>query len=197
VATFVDTTVSQIDAHLSELTSEVSRLEAARHALVGNGGSPARALRRRRGRPRKATVVTAAASASPATVSPTPRRRGRPRKATTTGAAATPTVATPSSAPRRKPGRPRKSTATATAAPGSAATKSRTPRRKPGRPRGRRARNTRAAEALALVKAQPGITIPALATAMKIQPNYLYRVLPKLAADGEIKRDGKGWHPAS
>jgi hypothetical protein len=32
---------------------------------------------------------------------------------------------------------------------------------------------------------------------MKIQPNYLYRVLPKLAADGEIKRDGKGWRPAS
>jgi DNA-binding IscR family transcriptional regulator len=39
--------------------------------------------------------------------------------------------------------------------------------------------------------------LAALAEAIKIQPNYLYRVLPKLAADGQIKRDGKGWHPAS
>jgi DNA-binding transcriptional ArsR family regulator len=32
---------------------------------------------------------------------------------------------------------------------------------------------------------------------MKIQPNYLYRVLPRLASNGEVKRDGQGWHPAS
>ena len=30
---------------------------------------------------------------------------------------------------------------------------------------------------------------------MNIQPNYLYRVLPRLASDGEIKRKGQGWHP--
>jgi hypothetical protein len=28
---------------------------------------------------------------------------------------------------------------------------------------------------------------------MKIQPNYLYRVMPRLVADGQIKRDGQGW----
>jgi len=167
VATFVDTTVKQIDARLSELTQEVSRLEAARAALGGNGGSPVPTPRRRR-RPRRTTTATAAAS--PATASPTRRRRGRPRKTTTAAAAA---------------------------APASAATKSSAPRRKPARSRNGRAGNTRATEALALVKKQPGITIPALATAMKIQPNYLYRVLPKLAADGQLKRDGKGWHPAS
>jgi hypothetical protein len=31
---------------------------------------------------------------------------------------------------------------------------------------------------------------------MKIQPNYLYRVLPALAKEGKIKKQGKGWHPA-
>jgi DNA-binding IscR family transcriptional regulator len=47
------------------------------------------------------------------------------------------------------------------------------------------------------VRDKPGITIPELATAMKIQPNYLYRVVPKMAAGGQVKRDGKGWRLAS
>ena len=56
---------------------------------------------------------------------------------------------------------------------------------------------TRASQALELVREKPGITIPEIAKAMKIQPNYLYRVLPRLASDGQVKRDGQGWHPAS
>jgi DNA-binding MarR family transcriptional regulator len=56
--------------------------------------------------------------------------------------------------------------------------------------------NTRANQALELVRSQPGITIPQLAEAMKIQPNYLYRVMPRLVKDGHIKRDGQGWKPA-
>jgi len=32
---------------------------------------------------------------------------------------------------------------------------------------------------------------------MNIQPNYLYRVLPRLASEGEIEREGEGWHPVS
>jgi DNA-binding transcriptional ArsR family regulator len=32
---------------------------------------------------------------------------------------------------------------------------------------------------------------------MKIQPNYLYRVLPRLASAGDVRRDGQGWHPAT
>jgi DNA-binding transcriptional ArsR family regulator len=32
---------------------------------------------------------------------------------------------------------------------------------------------------------------------MKIEPNYLYRVLPRLASDGHVKGDGQGWHPSS
>jgi DNA-binding IclR family transcriptional regulator len=61
----------------------------------------------------------------------------------------------------------------------------------------RRGGNTRAAQALELVRNKPGVTIPELAKAMKIQPNYLYRVLPRLASEGQIKRDGQGWHPTS
>ncbi len=71
-----------------------------------------------------------------------------------------------------------------------------TARRRPGRPRGRRRGSTRADQTLKLVQSQPGITIPEIATAMKIQPNYLYRVLPKLEQDGQIKKSGKGWRPA-
>jgi hypothetical protein len=61
-----------------------------------------------------------------------------------------------------------------------------------GRPKGS---GTRGAEALALVKAQPGITIPELAEKMGIKQNYLYRVLPGLAADGLVVKDGRGWKP--
>jgi uncharacterized protein (DUF3084 family) len=67
--------------------------------------------------------------------------------------------------------------------------------RKPGRPRGRRGGNTRANQALELVRKRPGITIPEIATELKIEPNYLYRVMPKLVGDGHVKREGQGWHP--
>jgi hypothetical protein len=71
------------------------------------------------------------------------------------------------------------------------ATSSGTGRR--GRPRGS---GKRAQQALDLVAGQPGITIPELAKAMKIQPNYLYRVLPGLEQDGKVKKKDKGWYPA-
>lgn len=68
--------------------------------------------------------------------------------------------------------------------------------RRPGRPRGRRGGNTRANQALELVRNQPGITIPQIAEAMSIEPNYLYRVMPKLVSEGQVRREGQGWHPA-
>jgi hypothetical protein len=60
-----------------------------------------------------------------------------------------------------------------------------------GRPRGT---GTRAKEALELVRKQPGITIPELAESMGIKQNYLYRVLPGLAQDGLVAKQGRGWH---
>lgn len=84
----------------------------------------------------------------------------------------------------RGPGRPR----------GSRPTTAR--RRRTGSSRARRGGKTRANQALDLVRSQPGITIPQIAEDIKIEPNYLYRVLPRLEKDGLVKRDGKGWHPA-
>jgi hypothetical protein len=85
---------------------------------------------------------------------------------------------------RRGPGRP----------PGSRnrpAARSATPKR-----RARRGGSgTRAAQALKLVRTNPGITIPELAAKMKINQNYLYRVLPGLEADGLVSREGRTWHP--
>jgi hypothetical protein len=88
---------------------------------------------------------------------------------------------------RRGPGRPRGSRSTASPARRT---------RRPGRPRGRRGGNTRANQALELVRSQPGITIPQIAEALKIEPNYLYRVMPKLVSDGQVTREGQGWHAA-
>jgi hypothetical protein len=61
-----------------------------------------------------------------------------------------------------------------------------------GRPRGT---GTRAAEAEALVRSEPGITIPEMAQKMGIQQNYLYRVLPDLEQRGAVRKDGRGWYP--
>jgi hypothetical protein len=61
-----------------------------------------------------------------------------------------------------------------------------------GRPKGS---GTRGKEALELVKATPGITIPEIAEKMGIKQNYLYRVLPSLAEEGLITKDGRGWRP--
>jgi hypothetical protein len=131
LADFVDSTVKDIDSRISELKAEVTKLEAARSALVGGRRSP--------GRPSSASATASAST--------TPRRRSAARK--------------------------------------------------PGRPRGRRGGNTRANQALELVRKSPGVTIPEIATQLKIEPNYLYRVMPKLVSDGQVKRDGQGWHPAS
>jgi hypothetical protein len=91
---------------------------------------------------------------------------------------------------RRGPGRPRRSSSTP-------ATRRRRATRGPGRSRGRRGGNTRANQALELVRGKPGITIPEIAQSMGIEPNYLYRVMPKLVTDGQVRREGQGWHPAS
>ncbi|HUA03077.1 MAG TPA: hypothetical protein VMB27_04175 [Solirubrobacteraceae bacterium] len=130
MAGFVDSTVKEIDDRLRELKEEVSKLEAARSALVGTRRGP--------GRPRAAT------RAASSTTTTTRRRTGR----------------------------------------------------RPGRPRGRSRGGTRANQALELVRSQPGVTIPQIAEKMGIEPNYLYRVMPRLLSDGQVKREGQGWHPA-
>jgi hypothetical protein len=132
MADFVDATVREIESRIEALQEELTKLEAARAALVG--------IRRGPGRPTGSTNHVS--SSTPSSNGHGGRRRG------------------------------------------------------PGRPRGRRGGNTRSNQALSLVNEQPGITIPQIADQLKIEPNYLYRVMPKLVSDGLVKRDGQGWHPA-
>ena len=108
--------------------------------------------------------------------------------------------AAPKASRRRGPGRPRGSvnrTATrAKATAPKAARKAARPAKK-GRAGRRKGSGTRAAEALAFVQGQPGITIPELAAKMGIKQNYLYRVLPGLEQEGKVQKKGRGWHPKS
>ena len=61
-----------------------------------------------------------------------------------------------------------------------------------GRPRGS---GGTAAKALAVIRQNPGIGVSDLARELKMRhPNYLYRVLPQLEAQGAVRKDGKGWH---
>jgi len=94
----------------------------------------------------------------------------------------------------RRAGRGRSNSAKARAAKPTAPTTRRKAgaRRGGGRPKGS---GGRAAQALELVKGQPGITIPELAQAMGIKQNYLYRVLPGLEKERKVTKRGKGWYP--
>src|SRR5215208_5216799 len=87
-------------------------------------------------------------------------------------------------------------------------TEGRQGRRGPGRPRGsrtagtgtrtrrRRRGGTRADQAVKLIKANPGITASEVARKMKIQPNYLYRVLGDLQKEGKVKKSGRSYTAA-
>ena len=96
---------------------------------------------------------------------------------------------------RRGPGRPRGTGAAAKAAPATAKGRKKATRSTGRRAGRRKGTGTRAAEALALVQGQPGITIPELAAKMGINQNYLYRVLPGLQKEGKVSKQGRGWHP--
>jgi hypothetical protein len=177
VTDFLDEKRREINDRLAELKpliDEYNRLEAAATALAGVRGSAPAATR---------------ASASATAAAPAKRGPGRPRGSksrTTTG---------------KRRGRPpgRKTAAGAAAAPAAATSAASTstaatPRRRAGR---RKGSGTRAAQALSFVTGQPGITIPELAAKMGIKQNYLYRVLPGLEQEKKIKKQGRGWHPAS
>ena len=90
---------------------------------------------------------------------------------------------------KRGPGRPRGSrTGTARATPANG-------RRTARRGRGRRT-NTRADQALALIKQNPGIKVPDIAKQMGIRQNYLYRVTAGLEKQRLVRRRDGGFHAA-
>lgn len=69
----------------------------------------------------------------------------------------------------------------------------------PGKGSGRRGRpkgsGVRDKQALELVTATPGVTIPQIAEEMGIKQNYLYRVMPGLEKEGLVRKKGRGWYP--
>jgi sugar-specific transcriptional regulator TrmB len=86
-------------------------------------------------------------------------------------------------ATRRGPGRPK----------GSGSSK---PAARPTRRRRRKRRGgTRADQAVKLIEQQPGISASDVAKAMKIKPNYLYRVLSDLEKERRVKKDGRQYYP--
>lgn len=103
---------------------------------------------------------------------------------------------------RRSPGRPRRTgikgaTPATTKAPAPSTRANRATGRRAARPRDRRGGNTRTNQVLALIRKTPGVTIRQIGEQLKIQPNYLYRVVTKLTADGLVTKDGTGLHPVS
>lgn len=72
-------------------------------------------------------------------------------------------------------------------------------RKAPGRPRRKyrsRRGGNRAEQAVKLIAQRPGITASEIAKAMKIKPNYLYRVLGDLEKEKRVKKDGRKYSPA-
>jgi hypothetical protein len=74
--------------------------------------------------------------------------------------------------------------------------------RRPGRPRGsgngrrrrRRRGGTRAEQALAQVRQNPGVTVAELSSKLNVKhKNYLYRVMNGLQQDGAVKKEGRGY----
>jgi hypothetical protein len=182
VTDFLDEKRQEIQSRMAELRpliDEYQRLEAAASALEGVGGAPSTATatpaRRGPGRPK-------GSGRKPGRPKGSGRKPGRPKGS------------------GRGPGRPRKAAAETAAAPAAApatATATKAPARR-GRPPGRRkGSGTRAAQALAIVSEQPGVTIPELAARMGIKQNYLYRVLPGLEQEKKVAKQGRGWHPGS
>jgi transposase-like protein len=86
---------------------------------------------------------------------------------------------------RRGPGRPRGSRNRAAAPPTG------------GRRRRRRRGGTRRDEAVKMVAAHPGISAGQIAKEMKIQPNYMYRVMSELEKEGLVRKEGRGYHPTA
>ena len=83
---------------------------------------------------------------------------------------------------RRGPGRPRGS-------------RNRAPAPAGGRRRRRRRGGTRRDQAVKMVTENPGISAGQIAKEMKIQPNYMYRVMSELEKAGLVKKEGRGYHP--
>lgn len=67
---------------------------------------------------------------------------------------------------------------------------------KSGSGRRRRKGGTRADQALKVVAKDPGVKASEIAEALKIKPNYVYRVMGDLVKEGQVTKKGTGYFPA-
>lgn len=68
---------------------------------------------------------------------------------------------------------------------------------KRARPRRSKKGGTRVDHAVAFVEKNPGSTTKQIAEGLKVQPAYLYRVLPGLVKEGRLKKDGRAYTVAT
>ena len=47
-----------------------------------------------------------------------------------------------------------------------------------------------------MISENPGISASEIAEKLGIKPNYMYRVLHELQADGRVRKDGRAYYPA-
>ena len=66
-----------------------------------------------------------------------------------------------------------------------------------GAPSRRQGGGTRAGAAIELVRQSPGVSASEIAKALKIKPNYLYRVLGGLEKEGRVRKEGRAYFPVS
>ena len=83
---------------------------------------------------------------------------------------------------KRGPGRPRRASGSAPA--------------KGGKRRRSRKGGTRAEHALRVISEEPGASAGSIAEKLGIKPNYMYRVLTELQADGKVRKEGRSYYPA-
>jgi sugar-specific transcriptional regulator TrmB len=65
------------------------------------------------------------------------------------------------------------------------------------RPSRRRKAGTRADAALTFLKQHPGATPAELAKALRVKPNYAYRILHAMSKDDLVRKEGKGYVPVA
>jgi transcriptional regulator with GAF, ATPase, and Fis domain len=96
-----------------------------------------------------------------------------------------------------RPARRRRAEKAARSAPTRSAAAASTPARKP-----RSSRRTNAAsgqrgeQLLALVRERPGVTVAEAGKALGVDPTGLYRVVSRLEARGELRKNGRSLEPA-
>jgi hypothetical protein len=117
-------------------------------------------------------------------------------EAAVTALAGIPTATSPGRGDGGRPQRSSGQTVAPLASPKSEASKPARRSAKTKRRGGRRkGSGVRAAQARLVIQESPGLAIPEIAERMKVNPSYLYRVLPGLEREKKVRRKGRGWYP--